>query len=27
MAPERGGEDFEAYVRHAIDALLRPPET
>jgi AcrR family transcriptional regulator len=25
MAPERGGEEFEAYVRHAIDALLRPP--
>ncbi len=24
MAPERGSEEFEAYVRHAIDALLTP---
>jgi len=25
MAPERGSDEFEAYVRHAIDALLRTP--
>jgi len=25
MAPERGSDEFEAYVRHAIDTLLSPP--
>lgn len=25
MAPERGSDEFEAYVRHAIATLLRPP--
>jgi len=25
MAPERGSDEFEAYVGHAIDTLLRPP--
>lgn len=24
MAPERGSDEFEAYVRHAIDALIKP---
>jgi len=27
MAPESGTEEFEAYVRHAIEALLRRPDT
>jgi len=24
MAPERGSDEFESYVRHAIDALIKP---